>query len=170
MNGINPKVSLFFWLFFPGFLFSTSLSIAVQYTVLGALFLVQAAIVFSGVILLANQFKAIFSALSLRLYFRGAVVDFGGVSCACLKGTIFEHGFDRSYRMPKRCPSRHQKMGAYRAENPLCPSLVKGGFHTLDVGSFVSSKAIPQMRDTAAVLAALDRSRKQYKVAYNCGQ
>ena len=60
MNGINPKVSLFFWLFFPGFLFSTSLSFAVQYTVLGALFLVQAAVVFSGVILLANQFKAFF--------------------------------------------------------------------------------------------------------------
>ena len=60
MNGINPKVSLFFWLFFPGFLFSTSLSFAVQYIVLGALFLVQAAVVFSGVILLANQFKAFF--------------------------------------------------------------------------------------------------------------
>ena len=60
MNGINPKVSLFFWLFFPGFLFSSSLSIAVQYAVLGVLFLVQAAVVFSGVILLANQFKAFF--------------------------------------------------------------------------------------------------------------
>ena len=60
MNGINPKVSLFFWLFFPGFLFSSSLSIAMQYAVLGGLFLVQAAIVFSGVILLANQFKVFF--------------------------------------------------------------------------------------------------------------
>ena len=36
--------------------------------------------------------------------------------------------------------------------------LLKVGFHTLDVGSFVSPKAIPQMRDTAAVLDALDRS------------
>jgi len=60
MNGINPKVSLFFWLFFPGFLFSSSLSIAMQYAVLGGLFLVQAAVIFSGVILLANQFKAFF--------------------------------------------------------------------------------------------------------------
>ena len=60
MNGINPKVSLFFWLFFPGFLFSTSLSIAMQYAVLGGLFLLQAAVVFSGVILLANQFKTFF--------------------------------------------------------------------------------------------------------------
>ena len=30
--------------------------------------------------------------------------------------------------------------------------LLKVGFHTVDVGSFVSSKAIPQLRDTAAVL------------------
>ena len=37
-------------------------------------------------------------------------------------------------------------------------ALLKVGFHTLDVGSFVSPKAIPQMRDTAAVLDALDRS------------
>ena len=54
MNGINPKVSLIFLVvFFPGFLFSSSLSIAMQYAVLGVLFLVQAAVVFSGVILLA---------------------------------------------------------------------------------------------------------------------
>ena len=37
-------------------------------------------------------------------------------------------------------------------------SLLKVGFDVLDVGSFVSPKAIPQMRDTAAVLAGLDRS------------
>ena len=32
-------------------------------------------------------------------------------------------------------------------------SLLKVGFDTIDFGSFVSPKAIPQMRDTAAVLA-----------------
>lgn len=37
-------------------------------------------------------------------------------------------------------------------------ALLKVGFHTLDVGSFVSPKAIPQMQDTTAVLDALDRS------------
>lgn len=37
-------------------------------------------------------------------------------------------------------------------------SLLKVGFHTLDFGSFVSPKAIPQMRDTAAVLSGLDLS------------
>lgn len=36
--------------------------------------------------------------------------------------------------------------------------LLKVGFHTLDFGSFVSPKAIPQMRDTAAVLELLDLS------------
>src|SRR3712207_5581655 len=34
--------------------------------------------------------------------------------------------------------------------------LLKVGFHTLDFGSFVSPKAVPQMRDTAEVLAGLD--------------
>jgi hydroxymethylglutaryl-CoA lyase len=36
--------------------------------------------------------------------------------------------------------------------------LLKVGFDTLDFGSFVSPKAIPQMRDTAEVLAQLDLS------------
>ena len=37
-------------------------------------------------------------------------------------------------------------------------SLLKVGFDTLDFGSFVSPKAIPQMRDTANVLSQLDES------------
>lgn len=35
-------------------------------------------------------------------------------------------------------------------------ALLRVGFHTLDFGSFVSPKAIPQMADTADVLAGLD--------------
>lgn len=35
-------------------------------------------------------------------------------------------------------------------------TLLQVGFDTLDFGSFVSAKAIPQMRDTAGVLAGLD--------------
>ncbi|CAI8352179.1 MAG: Hydroxymethylglutaryl-CoA lyase YngG [Polaribacter sp. SA4-10] len=38
-------------------------------------------------------------------------------------------------------------------------SLLKVGFDTIDFGSFVSPKAIPQMRDTAAVLSKLDLSK-----------
>ena len=46
MNLLNPKVSLFFWLFFPGFLFHDSLSHRTQYAILGGLFMLQAAVVF----------------------------------------------------------------------------------------------------------------------------
>lgn len=60
MNGINPKVSIFFWLFFPGFLFTTSIPIAFQYAILGGLFLLQAGIVFSMTIFFATQMKDFF--------------------------------------------------------------------------------------------------------------
>ncbi len=42
--------------------------------------------------------------------------------------------------------------------------LLKVGFDTLDFGSFVSPKAIPQMRDTAEVLAKLDLSSTRTKL------
>lgn len=43
-------------------------------------------------------------------------------------------------------------------------ALLKVGFDTIDFGSFVSPKAIPQMRDTAAVLSQLDLTRSQSKL------
>jgi len=43
-------------------------------------------------------------------------------------------------------------------------SLLKVGFDTIDFGSFVSPKAIPQMRDTAAVLSKLDLSKTESKL------
>lgn len=43
-------------------------------------------------------------------------------------------------------------------------SLLKCGFDTIDFGSFVSPKAIPQMKDTAEVLAQLDLSETQSKL------
>lgn len=42
--------------------------------------------------------------------------------------------------------------------------LLQVGFHTLDFGSFVSPKAIPQMRDTAEVLSLLDLSQTNSKL------
>ncbi|GAA3961289.1 hydroxymethylglutaryl-CoA lyase [Hymenobacter antarcticus] len=42
--------------------------------------------------------------------------------------------------------------------------LLQVGFDTLDFGSFVSPKAIPQLRDTAEVLAGLDLSRTSTKL------
>ena len=43
-------------------------------------------------------------------------------------------------------------------------SLLGCGFDTIDFGSFVSPKAIPQMQDTAEVLAGLDLSRTPSKL------
>lgn len=43
-------------------------------------------------------------------------------------------------------------------------SLLRVGFDTLDFGSFVSPKAIPQMQDTAEVLAQLDLSSTKSKL------
>lgn len=42
--------------------------------------------------------------------------------------------------------------------------LLKVGFHTIDFGSFVSKKAIPQLKDTAEVLAGLDLSNTSSKL------
>lgn len=43
-------------------------------------------------------------------------------------------------------------------------SLLRCGFDTIDFGSFVSPKAIPQMRDTAELLSKLDLSTTQSKL------
>lgn len=43
-------------------------------------------------------------------------------------------------------------------------SLLRVGFNTIDFGSFVSAKAIPQMQDTAEVLAQLDLSQTRSKL------
>ena len=43
-------------------------------------------------------------------------------------------------------------------------SLLRVGFDTIDFGSFVSHKAIPQMQDTAEVLASLDLSQTRSKL------
>ena len=44
-------------------------------------------------------------------------------------------------------------------------TLLQVGFDTLDFGSFVSPKAIPQMRDTAQVLAQLDLDKTNTKLS-----
>jgi len=43
-------------------------------------------------------------------------------------------------------------------------SLLRCGFDTIDFGSFVSPKAIPQMQDTTAVLSSLDLSTTESKL------
>ena len=56
MNVLNPKVTIFFLAFFPGFLYSNSQSTVVQFYVLGGLFMVQALIIFSLVSVLSGSF------------------------------------------------------------------------------------------------------------------
>mgnify|MGYP003663741346 FL=1 len=55
MNVLNPKVTIFFLAFFPGFLFSDSVSTIIQFYVLGLLFIMISSIVFSGIALLSGS-------------------------------------------------------------------------------------------------------------------
>ena len=55
MNVLNPKVTIFFLAFFPGFLFSETLNTVVQFYILGLLFMLSATIVFGTIALLAGS-------------------------------------------------------------------------------------------------------------------
>ncbi|MFK7782139.1 LysE family translocator [Psychroserpens sp.] len=55
MNVLNPKVSIFFLAFFPGFLFSNTLSNITQFYVLGLLFMLVSAVIFSAIAVLAGS-------------------------------------------------------------------------------------------------------------------
>lgn len=54
MNVLNPKVSIFFLAFFPGFLFSQTMSMVSQFYVLGLLFMIVSSVVFSMIAILAG--------------------------------------------------------------------------------------------------------------------
>jgi threonine/homoserine/homoserine lactone efflux protein len=58
MNVLNPKVSIFFLAFFPGFLYSSSQNTTIQFYVLGGLFMFQALLIFSLVSLLSGNFAS----------------------------------------------------------------------------------------------------------------
>ncbi len=53
MNVLNPKVTIFFLAFFPGFLFSDTLSTTVQFYVLGFLFIAVSSLIFGTIAVLA---------------------------------------------------------------------------------------------------------------------
>ncbi|MGB0980851.1 MAG: LysE family translocator [Winogradskyella sp.] len=61
MNVLNPKVTIFFLAFFPGFLFSNTLSTITQFYILGGIFMAVSFIIFSAIALLASRIK-VFSA------------------------------------------------------------------------------------------------------------
>lgn len=58
MNVLNPKVSIFFLAFFPGFLFSDSLNTVVQFYSLGLLFIIVSFLVFSTIALLSGAISS----------------------------------------------------------------------------------------------------------------
>ena len=55
MNLINPKVLIFFIAYFPNFLFSDTVKISNQFLILGAIFILQALLVFISVSLIAHK-------------------------------------------------------------------------------------------------------------------
>lgn len=58
MNVLNPKVTIFFLAFFPGFLFSRELDPEIQFFVLGLLFMVVSFGVFAAIAVLAGTISA----------------------------------------------------------------------------------------------------------------
>ena len=80
MNVLNPKVTIFFLAFFPGFLFSDSLSHIIQFYVLGILFMLVTLIVFGLIAILSgsisNYIKA-YANLGLSLKWLQIVVFIG---------------------------------------------------------------------------------------------
>lgn len=54
MNVLNPKVTIFFLAFFPGFLFSDTMSTIIQFYVLGLLFMTISFIIFALIVLFSG--------------------------------------------------------------------------------------------------------------------
>jgi threonine/homoserine/homoserine lactone efflux protein len=58
MNVLNPKVSIFFLAFFPGFLYSSTQNTIIQFYILGIIFMIQALLIFSLVSILSGTFAS----------------------------------------------------------------------------------------------------------------
>ena len=58
MNVLNPKVSIFFLAFFPGFLWDPEGNTVLQFFILGGLFMLQALIIFSFVAVSAHKISS----------------------------------------------------------------------------------------------------------------
>ena len=83
MNLINPKVLIFFLAYFPNFLFSDSISTSFQFIILGAIFILQALIVFSIVSLASNRLISLLNIDSRNkkiVYFKSFIFVLIGLS------------------------------------------------------------------------------------------
>ena len=83
MNLINPKVLIFFLAYFPNFLFSDTISTSSQFIILGAIFILQALIVFSIVSLASNRLISLLNIDSSNkkiVYFKSFIFVLIGLS------------------------------------------------------------------------------------------
>ena len=83
MNLINPKVLIFFLAYFPNFLFSDTISTSYQFIILGAIFILQALIVFSIVSLASNRLISLLNIDSRNkkiVYFKSFIFVLIGLS------------------------------------------------------------------------------------------
>ena len=60
MNITNPKVALFFWLFFPNFLFSSEINEPFQYFILCTIFIFQVFVIFSLTAYFSSRISSLF--------------------------------------------------------------------------------------------------------------
>lgn len=58
MNVLNPKVTIFFLAFFPGFLFSDTLNTVIQFYVLGLLFILVSSLIFATLAITAGSISS----------------------------------------------------------------------------------------------------------------
>lgn len=86
MNVLNPKVTIFFMAFFPGFLYSSTQSTITQFYILGFLFQFQAFIIFGLVAILAGNIATVLKKnTTINVYIRWAkVLIFIGIGIAIL--------------------------------------------------------------------------------------
>ena len=84
MNLINPKVLIFFLAYFPNFLFSDTISTSSQFIILGAIFILQALIVFSIVSLASNRLISLLNIDSSNkkiVYFKSFILAYYILIC-----------------------------------------------------------------------------------------
>ena len=86
MNVLNPKVTIFFLAFFPGFLFSDNLSKVKQFYILGFLFMFVSLLIFSSIAILAGTISSyIEKNKNIGIYLKWLqIIVFIGISCFIL--------------------------------------------------------------------------------------
>jgi len=86
MNILNPKVTIFFLAFFPGFLWDTENDLMIQFYILGGLFMLQAFLIFCLVALLSGQLsKFLFSSSSSHSFLKWfQILTFIGIAILIL--------------------------------------------------------------------------------------